>query len=698
MKSSSPDPARLEELKRQAERRRQTANERSRARSAAGQELPSIPPIKDPIRRAVAETSFKSFCEIYLKKQFNLAWSDHHLVAIDKIERVVIDLEKFAVAMPRGSGKTTLCEAAVLWAVLTGKHHYVFLVGSTNEDAEQMMGNIQHQLYKNKLLLQDFPEAVFPFWQLQGESRRCTGQKYRGVNTNIAWSTSQIIFADIPGSTCSGAIIEASGITGSIRGANHVLPDGEKIRPTLVIVDDPQTDQSARSPMQITQRLSIINGAIKGLAGPGQNTAIIIPCTVIQPLDLADQLLDRTKNPTWQGERTKMLIHFPSNMKLWDQYAKIRSESYAADGNGSEATDFYRENREAMDEGAEVSWLDRYTRKKEISALQAAMNLFYDDEESFYAEYQNEPVTQEADGDVLTPEALMDQINHRAQCEIPFRAHFLTAFIDVHDKILYYVVCAWEQDFTGWIVDYGSYPDQKRAYFTHRKPHVSMDTLYKGIVKDAVIQAGLKDLVAKLMSYPWKKAGGGGIVKIDRIFIDAGYKPGIIENVKREMDAPIMSSKGVSVKAGNKPMSSYRRKPGERYGEHWMIPNVKRTTGEYPYVLIDTNYWKTFSHERLMAAGGEPGSLTLFGTKPEIHRMFAEHVAGSESWTKTEGHGRVVHQWTPVPGSPDNHWLDCLVGNCVAASLCGCKLVGHASKVESKKKIKLSQIQRERRA
>ena len=40
---------------------------------------------------------------------------------IAKIERVVRYRETLAVAMPRGSGNTSICMVAVLWAVLSGQ-------------------------------------------------------------------------------------------------------------------------------------------------------------------------------------------------------------------------------------------------------------------------------------------------------------------------------------------------------------------------------------------------------------------------------------------------------------------------------------------------------------------------------------------------------------------------------------------------
>ncbi|OQA04345.1 MAG: hypothetical protein BWY69_00016 [Planctomycetes bacterium ADurb.Bin401] len=112
-------------------------------------------------------------------------------------------------------------------------------------------------------------------------------------------------------------------------------------------------------------------------------------------------------------------------------------------------------------------------------------------------------------------------------------------------------------------------------------------------------------------------------------------------------------------------------------------------------MAIDTNYWKTFVHERFFVAAGDHGSMTLFGKSGHQHTLFAQHVAGSESWVRTEGHGRVVYQWSPKVGGLDNHWFDCMVGCSVAASMCGCNLSGHNIKTHAKReRIKLSDIQK----
>lgn len=72
--------------------------------------------------------------------------------------------------------------------------------------------------------------------------------------------------------------------------------------------DDPQTDESARSPAQCAARESILARAVLGLAGPGRKISGIMPCTVIRPEDMADRILIRDKHPQWQGQTSHTLM------------------------------------------------------------------------------------------------------------------------------------------------------------------------------------------------------------------------------------------------------------------------------------------------------------------------------------------------------------------------------------------------------
>src|SRR5262249_47272049 len=88
------------------------------------------------------------------------------------------------------------------------------------------------------------------------------------------------------------------------------------------------------------------------------------------------------------------------------------------------------------------------------------------------------------------------------------------------------------------------------------------------------------------------------------------------------------------------------------------------------HVVYDTNYWKSFVHARLAVAMGDRGCLSLFGDRPELHRLFADHLT-AEYRVKTQGRGRTVDEWKLRPERADNHLPDGVVGCSVAASVQG---------------------------
>jgi hypothetical protein len=93
----------------------------------------------------------------------------------------------------------------------------------------------------------------------------------------------------------------------------------------------------------------------------------------------------------------------------------------------------------------------------------------------------------------------------------------------------------------------------------------------------------------------------------------------------------------------------------------------------------------------------DKGSLSLFGQKPETHRLFAEHLT-AEFRVRTEGRGRTVDEWKPRPGQSDNHWLDGIVGCSVAAAMLGARLLNDdgGTKASAGARLKLSDLRRRR--
>lgn len=679
------------------ERKKARAGAASRRQVRTAQDIAPLPPVTNPARRQRADQDFRYFCEAYFPDVFYYPWSPDHLRVIRKMERVAMRGETLAVAMPRGSGKSALCKVLVIWGILTGRHPFVVLVAATQPKARKLLADIKTHMASNPRLLADYPEAIYPIVRLDGETRRCAGQRYYGARTEIRWDTEEIVMPTVPGSPSSGAIIRVSGITGEgIRGAVFARPTGQEVRPTLAICDDPQTDESARSILQTAERMAILNGTIWGLAGPDRQVAIVVPCTVIRPGDMADQLLDRDKNPVWRGERTKMAYALPTNQALWDEYAKIRKESLNNDGDGHEATEFYRARQAEMDAGADLAWPERHPGA--ASAVEYAMLLKMDDERRFWSEYQNEPLADVAVS-ALTAEHVMRKLNGHGRGEVPMGAGLVTAFVDVQKEALFYTVVAWADDFTGYVVDYGTHPDQRERYFHLRDLRFQMSDALPGAGMEAVIYAGLEALTGQLLDRRWRRDDGAEL-RIERCLIDAnwGQSTDVVYQFCRQSPraAVLLPSHGKYVGARGVPFYEYRKRQGDRVGHHWRMPNVQGRR-QVRYVLTDTNYWKTFVHARFAVAMGDPGCLSMYGRAGDQHRLFAEHVTESEHpVAEPDPRGRLVEEWKPRIGNPDNHWFDCLVGCAVAASMLGARLPGMAD-AQPRPVLKASEIQRQKR-
>lgn len=667
----------------------QSERERSRAiqakKSADGRDIAPLPPVVNPDRRAKAADDFEFFCRVYFPLTFNLPWSADHREAITLIETVVRDGGQLAYAMPRGSGKTSLAEAAVLWTSLYGYRQFPLVIGSDAGSALELLESVKKELECNDELLADFPEVCYPIRRLDGIAHRCNGQTFEGKRTHTHWAADCIVLPTIPGSKASGCIIAVAGLTGRLRGMKFKRPDGRSVRPDLVLLDDPQTDESARSPSQCATRKRLVNGAVLGLAGPGKKIAALMPCTVVSQGDLSDELLDREKNPQWRGKRTAMVKSWPKTEKLWDQYAEIRANSLRAGNEGRDATEFYRANREQMDAGFEVSWPAR-KNPDELSGQQHAMNTRLTlGDIAFFAEYQNAPLIEQQGEALLSDTDIARKRNGLERRAVPIGRDHLTAFIDVQGNMLYWMVVAWSQDFTGDIIDYGTWPEQRTDHFTKRDARRTLKKEFPKLGQMGQIYAGLGKLTGELRNRPWIRADGARM-HIGRCLVDAqwGNSTDTIYKFCRESDwqGILMPSHGRGLRAADKPWEQYTKREGELLGNHWMLPSIKGKRA-IRHVSIDTNWYKTFVHERLTIGLGDPGCLALFGSKPrpgvadDLHRLLGEHLT-AEYCVKNTANGRTVQEWRAKPGGPDNDWLDCLVGAAVGASMLGCSALGPA--------------------
>jgi len=635
--------------------------------SSEARDIGDMPKVADPKRRASCRLNFRAFCETYLTDLFPLAWSPDHLTAIAKIEGAVLRGELFAFAMPRGSGKTTLSEAACLWAMLYGHRQFIVLVGADQTIASSMADSLKAQIENNDTLLEDFPEACYPVRCLDRIAQRAKGQTYQGTPTEMQWAADQITVPWIKGSVSAGACVRVAGITGRIRGLKHTRPDGSSIRPSLVLIDDPQTDESAASPSQCATREKILSGAILGLAGPGSKIAGLTTITVIRPDDLADRLLDRTRHPSWQGERSQLVYEWPTAEDLWLEYGELRRAGQRSGAGTSEADAFYAERREAMDAGTRVAWPERHN-SDELSAIQHAWNLRIDrGDAAFFAEYQNTPLADHVESDKLDKRALAGRVTNVPRGTVPANHHRLTAFVDVQDRVLFWLVASWSDTFGGHVVSYGVYPDQGVSFFEAGSAKRTLAAAAKGAGFEAALSAGLEHLTQTILAKDWKREDGTDM-RISQLMIDANWGKStqtVRTFCKRSpFSGVILPSHGRGIGASSPALNDKGKARGDRLGLNWRINQVQGQRS----CTYDTNYWKTFTASRLRLATGDPEAIVFCAGE---HDMLWDHLTNEYPVRTESARGRTVDEWKLSGNRFENHWWDCLVGSAVAASITG---------------------------
>lgn len=695
-KHPSPDP-----VENEYERRKERERARQAEASKKGRDIGPIPEIINLKRREACRFDLKLFCETYNPIAFKLGWSEDHLTILRKIEQAILYGGMFAFAMPRGFGKSTLCRMATLWAIAYCHTRYVFIIGANAPKAIDNLSAVKIFILLPKFT-EDFPEIAIAFHALGGVANRASGQLCCGKNTSITYEKEKLVLPTVPPpenwpaewplsingmAPTSGSIIGVSGLTGDgIRGSLHTTGAGEMVRPGVVLLDDPQTDESARSVGQNKTREDLINGSVLGMEGEDEQLSVMMPCTVIHPDDMVDRMLDRKRNPLWRGERSGILRSMPTNMEKWDEYFQVFYRCNDHDPpDFTEANEFYKQHREELDEGAEASWPDK--KRGCVSAIQFAMNKFcIHKEKAFWSEYMNKPLGEDLDGmTVLEPLDVMGRFNGYAQRSVPQDCAFVVGMIDIHDDVLYWSVGAFDQVFTGYGIDYGTWPKQAVAYFLKRQARNTLTKKYRGVSTEDAVGRGVADLIKQLFETKWAKPDKTPL-QLTRLVIDQGYektRKNVEASVRRsEYTDRILLSNGVGISAGRQPLHVGFDTPKKRRSKRIMRHGGKnewyiRKEDGIQRLIFDTNHWKTFLYTRLLQPVGHETSFSLFGKNPTIHQNIAEHLT-AESPEQTEGQGRKLIEWTLKPGR-DNHWLDTSVGIQVAASIEGAELPGEDS-------------------
>lgn len=694
-------------------------NERDRdaarkQKSRAAEKIVVISRCEDKKRRAALEADDIAWLMWYFAPEsgtpspFTYDFTPQQRTMIESIRNAIYNGGDQALAASRGEGKSTIAERMLLAYTLRGVVRFAVLFAATGSLADNSLDSIKVEIEENSRLCADYPEICEPVRALENTPQRahfqlCSGfrhdtdEPYEAAASHFTWSGQEIVLPNLPGSPAARSIIATRGLDSAVRG---IKKKGRRV--DVAVIDDPDTEETVRSIEQAKKLEERIDRGIAGLGGQQRGVARVMLTTLQRPECVSAWFTDPRRKPSFKGKRFRFLIKKPERMDLWESYIEQRRmDLQSGDEFCRRSHGFLLNNYDLMHAGAEVANPHRFNAQVlpdgsqlEVSALQRYYNeVARIGQDAVSTEYDNDPKDVTASSDILTADQICQKLNGYERGTVPADAAHLSAFIDVQGKLLYWAVVAWRSDFTGYVVDYGAWPGQRRSYFTLADAVPTIPDKYPGGL-EAQIFGALGGLTQEILGRAWPM--DGGTMKVGRCLVDAnwGESTDTVYSFIRQspFGAIMLPSHGKGIKASSSPLMWWNESPGEQKGLNWRIRRAQKRGGAR-YTLYDTNFWKSFLHARLFVPMGGKGALSLFKGDQSTHRMLADHLH-AEYPLLVESQGRKVHEWQERPNHPDNHLLDCLTGCCVAGSMLGAALAEQGAVVKRERKT-LAQLAKE---
>jgi len=650
------------------------------ARKRAAERDLAIPLPVDPCRRNQCLADVVLFLQTYFPETFSQPFTDDRKAMI----LAIVDASRYggdyAIAGPRGEGKTRLAIYGALYLMISGLSPFPVVIGKSQTKAQNELKTIKERLQQSELLIADFPEIGVPFQSVGGWSSRARMQTVAGKSTNLEIAADHIIFPTIDRDqlpygwpddcepVSRGQIMSSLGIDGPIRGTNY-----RDRRPTLAILDDIESKESANSEVTIQSNEEIIEKDIGGLGAGGRRVSRVMLCTTQNRKCIAYKYTDRKEKPSWNGVRFRRMVKEPERIDLWQQYIEMRiNRDGDNDPDAREAFRFYAANRDEMDRGCEISnpySFDTRTASEgeplELSAIQAYYNRVADfGPDAVATEDDNDPPAEAGpQGSGLTSQVVASRISGLERRQLPASAVSLTAAIDLGKYRCHWVVCAWWKGAGGCVVDYGV----AEVYGTDRTldNEASEPQIYKTLLnwRDELLQTEFVD-------------ASGQLRNVDCVFVDAGTFTNAAYKFVREVGAPFHVAKGIG-KYRERKKSTATTKAGDN-----MHAELLPDSGVWLFEL-NTDYWKQWVHERFMAPTFDDdnmlrrGALSLFALPGnERHTSYSHHIVAEELVTEfVEGKGAKTY-W--VVNNANNHWLDATYNAAAAGRFTGVHLLSEA--------------------
>lgn len=678
------------------------------------QRLVVIPKCEDPARRKRLEADTVAWLMWYFAAEsdtpdpFWYEFQPQQRRMINAIDEAIAKGQDKAEAASRGEGKTIITQRVGMKHVLCGTTKFIALLGATKGHAQGLLTEIKNEFECNVRLRADYPEVCYPVLALESAVQKArtqivsghrhdNGEAYTEHGSKFSWCGPMVQFPDVPGSPSSGTVIMVRGLDTAVRGLRYI---GK--RPDTVIIDDPDTEESAESEKAAAKLERRIDRALSALGGQRRRAARVMLTTLQSRISVSYKYTDRKKKPSWRGDRARFLLHPPERVDMWDEYVTLKRLDW--ENETTKAHEFYLANRKAMDRGAVVANVHRFT-PDESSALE----FYYSEvarlqQEAVDTEYNNDPPEVAAPIESqLTAHRVQKQLSNFPRKVIPPGCEVLSMGVDVRKSHLHWVVRAWRRD--------------GQAYYTIDYGIQEVIGTTRGKGTDVGVELAIYKAIRQRWD-EWQEADyqfddGSTIPESARIaLVDAGWQTTAVYAACKSIGAGIFPSMGFGKSSGcvgvsfrEHEKSTEVRKPGD----HWFLSKKQITdhtiaaysglTGRKDIwlVCVDADYWKQYEHERWLTDEGEAGRMLIFGERSEeAERMgrlsddskrlqnYGHHIV-AEALVEEVIRGKLMRRWK---GSGANHLLDASALASCGASMRGIRLLAGVLPIEQQTKPK----------
>ena len=260
---------------------------------------------------------------------------------------------------------------------------------------------------------------------------------------------------------------------------------------------------------------------------------------------------------------------------------------------------------------------------------------------------------------VLDANAITQRLGRLPRGIVPKGTRALTVGIDLGMHLGHLICIAWDEFYSGLVVDYERF-----------------DIPGRDLGAERAIEIALQKLVSErgTLATGWALEGTGEVYLPDQVWIDIGYKQDAVfsfwHGLSDDWRQRIRPAKGYG--AGKFKAERYTRPKATSnsvlaIGEHYHFAKYAADgvhVGEF-----SADFWKSFFHARLATDLKHPGALSLFAQSAREHLTLAKHFTAEKKLVEfIEGEG-YIETWQRV--HKNNHWLDCASMATAAAHWCG---------------------------